>query len=229
MRPAKVGGWPGEGRAQGPDWTERASAGQHQAPAKWGSPASNLGGWFLTYSPFLKTQPLSLHPTTNSSLSICLDSRSPCLVPLVVSQSSGLPHLVACRSRKLSRADPSRPYVCAHLGIGQPLALLLKQNSEITELALFDVVPVVKGVAQDISHCNTPAIVTGYTKDDDGLKDALTGAQVVVIPAGVPRKPGTSTVMLEWRGRAGIRLVRGGSDRPSSLGDELIQCCDCFQ
>ena len=50
--------------------------------------------------------------------------------------------------------------------------------------------PVVKGVAQDISHCNTPAIVTGYTKDDDGLKDALTGAKVVVIPAGVPRKPG---------------------------------------
>ncbi|GAA5856185.1 hypothetical protein JCM9279_000930 [Rhodotorula babjevae] len=75
-------------------------------------------------------------------------------------------------------------------GIGQPLALLLKQNPAITELALFDVVPVVKGVAADIGHVDTPAVTTGYVKDEDGLKGALTGAQLVVIPAGVPRKPG---------------------------------------
>ncbi|SGY55612.1 BQ5605_C006g04052 [Microbotryum silenes-dioicae] len=75
-------------------------------------------------------------------------------------------------------------------GIGQPLALLLKQNPAVTELALFDVVPVVKGVAADISHVDSPAVTTGYTKDDDGLKHALKDAQVVVIPAGVPRKPG---------------------------------------
>lgn len=35
-------------------------------------------------------------------------------------------------------------------GIGQPLSLLLKQNQQITDLALFDVVPVVKGVAVDL-------------------------------------------------------------------------------
>ncbi|GAA5973610.1 hypothetical protein JCM11641_007149 [Rhodosporidiobolus odoratus] len=75
-------------------------------------------------------------------------------------------------------------------GIGQPLALLLKQNAAIKELALFDVVPVVKGVAQDISHVDTSAVTQGYTKDADGLKKALTGANLVVIPAGVPRKPG---------------------------------------
>jgi len=75
-------------------------------------------------------------------------------------------------------------------GIGQPLALLLKQSNTITELALFDIVPVVKGVAVDISHISTPSIVTGYTKDDNGLDKALSGADVVVIPAGVPRKPG---------------------------------------
>ncbi|KAG0146067.1 hypothetical protein CROQUDRAFT_657866 [Cronartium quercuum f. sp. fusiforme G11] len=75
-------------------------------------------------------------------------------------------------------------------GIGQPLSLLLKQDTNITELALFDVVPVVKGVAVDISHINTPSIVSGYTKDDDGLSKALKGADLVVIPAGVPRKPG---------------------------------------
>jgi len=75
-------------------------------------------------------------------------------------------------------------------GIGQPLALLLKQSTIITELALFDIVPVVKGVAVDISHISTPSVVTGYTKDDSGLEKALTNADVVVIPAGVPRKPG---------------------------------------
>lgn len=76
----------------------------------------------------------------------------------------------------------------ALLGIGQPLALLLKQSSVITELALYDIVPVVKGVAADISHVDTPSVVTGYTRDDDGLKLALTGAHIVVIPAGIPRK-----------------------------------------
>ncbi|GAA6058147.1 hypothetical protein JCM3770_001948 [Rhodotorula araucariae] len=75
-------------------------------------------------------------------------------------------------------------------GIGQPLSLLLKQNPAITELALFDVVPVVKGVAADISHVDTPAVTKGFVKDEDGLKGALTGADLVVIPAGVPRKPG---------------------------------------
>jgi len=32
--------------------------------------------------------------------------------------------------------------------------------------------------------------ITGYLPKDDGLKHALTGADVVVIPAGIPRKPG---------------------------------------
>ncbi|KAK4048447.1 hypothetical protein OIV83_004793 [Microbotryomycetes sp. JL201] len=48
----------------------------------------------------------------------------------------------------------------------------------------------VAGVAADVSHVNSPAVTTGYTKDEDGLKHALTGAQLVIIPAGVPRKPG---------------------------------------
>jgi len=75
-------------------------------------------------------------------------------------------------------------------GIGQPLALLLKQSEIISELALFDIVPVVKGVAVDISHISTPSVVTGFTKDDGGLEKTLQNADVVVIPAGIPRKPG---------------------------------------
>ncbi|TFY72194.1 hypothetical protein EVG20_g816 [Dentipellis fragilis] len=74
-------------------------------------------------------------------------------------------------------------------GIGQPLALLLKANPLVTELGLFDIVNT-PGVAADLSHISTPAKVEGYLPPDDGLKKALTGADLVVIPAGVPRKPG---------------------------------------
>ncbi|KAH9857766.1 malate dehydrogenase [Lenzites betulinus] len=74
-------------------------------------------------------------------------------------------------------------------GIGQPLSLLLKTSSLITELSLFDIVNT-PGVAADLSHISTPAKVVGYLPPDDGLKKALTGAEVIIIPAGVPRKPG---------------------------------------
>ncbi|EST09251.1 Lactate/malate dehydrogenase, N-terminal [Kalmanozyma brasiliensis GHG001] len=74
-------------------------------------------------------------------------------------------------------------------GIGQPLSLLLKQSSLVTDLALYDVVNA-PGVAADLSHINTPSIVTGYLPKDDGLAKALKNADIVVIPAGVPRKPG---------------------------------------
>ncbi|KAF7420856.1 hypothetical protein PC9H_011374 [Pleurotus ostreatus] len=74
-------------------------------------------------------------------------------------------------------------------GIGQPLSLLLKANPLITELGLFDIVNT-PGVAADLSHISTPAKVVGYLPPDDGLKKVLTNADVVVIPAGVPRKPG---------------------------------------
>jgi malate/lactate dehydrogenase len=46
------------------------------------------------------------------------------------------------------------------------------------------------GVAADIGHINTKSNVTGYEQEADGLKKALTGAEIVLIPAGVPRKPG---------------------------------------
>ena len=46
------------------------------------------------------------------------------------------------------------------------------------------------GVAADIGHINTKSTVTGYQPDADGLKNALTGSEIVLIPAGVPRKPG---------------------------------------
>jgi malate dehydrogenase len=74
-------------------------------------------------------------------------------------------------------------------GIGQPLSLLLKLNHDITELALYDIVNS-QGVAADLAHIDTPAKVTGYLPPNNGLKMALTGAHLILIPAGVPRKPG---------------------------------------
>ena len=73
-------------------------------------------------------------------------------------------------------------------GIGQPLSLLLKSNVLVSELALYDIVNT-PGVAADLSHVNTPAKTTGYMGDDQ-LAAALTRCSIVVIPAGIPRKPG---------------------------------------
>ena len=53
---------------------------------------------------------------------------------------------------------------------------------------MYDVAPVVPGVAVDLSHIPTDVKVSGHGKDD--LADALQGANIVLIPAGVPRKPG---------------------------------------
>lgn len=46
------------------------------------------------------------------------------------------------------------------------------------------------GVAADIGHINTNSVVKGYEDPQAGLKECLTGAEIVLIPAGVPRKPG---------------------------------------
>jgi malate dehydrogenase len=74
-------------------------------------------------------------------------------------------------------------------GIGQALSLLLKtQLPAGSELALYDVAPVVPGVAVDLSHIPTDVAVSGHGADN--LADALTGCDIVLIPAGVPRKPG---------------------------------------
>merc|ERR1712000_560799 len=74
-------------------------------------------------------------------------------------------------------------------GIGQPLSLLMKLNPRVTDLALYDIRGG-PGVAADLSHINTKSTVTGYDPTPTGLAAAVKGAEVVLIPAGVPRKPG---------------------------------------
>lgn len=74
-------------------------------------------------------------------------------------------------------------------GIGQALALLLKlQLPAGTNLALYDIAPVTPGVAVDVSHIPTAVKVVGFSGEDPTL--ALDGANLVLISAGVARKPG---------------------------------------
>ncbi|KAL1955241.1 hypothetical protein VTO42DRAFT_8900 [Malbranchea cinnamomea] len=74
-------------------------------------------------------------------------------------------------------------------GIGQPLSMLMKLNPRVSQLALYDIRGG-PGVAADLSHINTNSTVKGYDPTPSGLREALTGAEIVLIPAGVPRKPG---------------------------------------
>lgn len=100
--------------------------------------------------------------------------------------------LAVCSSaRNFSSSSQSNAKVAvlgASGGIGQPLSLLLKNSHRVTHLSLYDVMHT-PGVAADLSHISTKAKVTGHLGSDQ-LADAVKGADLVLIPAGVPRKPG---------------------------------------
>ncbi|PKI77982.1 hypothetical protein CRG98_001602 [Punica granatum] len=113
--------------------------------------------------------------------------------------SSALRRMFAINSQKPNQSLPSKKslqpqasYKVAVLGaaggIGQPLALLIKTSPLVSALHLYDIANV-KGVAADLSHCNTPSQVLDFTGASE-LAECLKGVNVVVIPAGVPRKPG---------------------------------------
>lgn len=95
----------------------------------------------------------------------------------------------SCRTYA-SASNPARKVTVlgAAGGIGQPLALLMKLNPLVSDLALYDIAGT-PGVAADVSHINTRANVNGYAAEEQ-LAKALEGSDIVIIPAGVPRKPG---------------------------------------
>merc|ERR1719171_404451 len=83
-------------------------------------------------------------------------------------------------------------------GIGQPLSLLMSTDTHCKELSVFDLsvamVPPA-GVAADLSHIEKKCAVKGYVMEVgknpiDYTEDCLTGCSLVLIPAGMPRKPG---------------------------------------
>lgn len=93
-------------------------------------------------------------------------------------------------------------------GIGQPLSLLLKLDPNVGHVSVFDLCGA-PGVAADIGHIDTPATVSGHgmtpeqfrgdkampKEEQDAFQakaflEALEGSEVVIIPAGMPRRPG---------------------------------------
>ncbi|ENN81433.1 malate dehydrogenase, mitochondrial [Dendroctonus ponderosae] len=99
------------------------------------------------------------------------------------------PTLVSARNFSTSKQNNFKVAVAgASGGIGQPLSLLLKVNPLVTELSLYDIVHT-PGVAADLSHIETVGKVKGYNGPEN-LLEALRNADVIIIPAGVPRKPG---------------------------------------
>ncbi|KAM7498647.1 hypothetical protein LguiA_023061 [Lonicera macranthoides] len=104
------------------------------------------------------------------------------------SSSSSSPFLL--RRAYSSESAPERKVAVlgAAGGIGQPLALLMKLNPLVSSLSLYDIAGT-PGVAADVSHINTRSQVAGYMGEDQ-LGQALEGCDLVIIPAGVPRKPG---------------------------------------
>lgn len=86
----------------------------------------------------------------------------------------------------------------------------LVQSPLVTELSLYDIGHA-PGVAIDLDHIDTPGNVTGYLPADNGLEKALTGADIVVIPAGIARKPGMTrdgTPLCYTRPHLGQKLTR---------------------
>jgi malate dehydrogenase len=83
-------------------------------------------------------------------------------------------------------------------GIGQPLSLLMASSGLVKELVVQDVTMAMvpsEGVAADLSHIETDCKLGSFGLDPskpaiDQLGDVLTGTTLVLVPAGVPRKPG---------------------------------------
>jgi len=117
------------------------------------------------------------------------------------------PAFQATRCLSTSAANAAKVVVVGGAGgIGQPMSMLLKMDPNVSHVSVFDLVGA-PGVAADLSHIDTVASASGHgmtPKQFAGdaaidnqaefqaaaFDEALAGADVVVIPAGVPRKPG---------------------------------------
>ena len=74
-------------------------------------------------------------------------------------------------------------------GIGQALALLLKNNlPDYSTLSLYDIASVTPGVAKDLSHIPNKVKVEGFCGEDPS--EAIKDSNIILISAGVARKPG---------------------------------------
>ncbi|RWA12311.1 hypothetical protein EKO27_g2800 [Xylaria grammica] len=88
--------------------------------------------------------------------------------------------------------------------IGTPLSLLAKSSDLFDEISLYDLVHT-PGIATDLNHIDTRAKVSGFLAKDGGLTKALESADIVVVTAGIARKP------------AAEALKKGGAFDPTRL------------
>lgn len=98
----------------------------------------------------------------------------------------------------------------------------MARNPHVSELCVYDLtiamVPAA-GVAADLSHLEMKSNVTGYAidKEDkpvDKLRECLTGCHLVLVPAGLPRKPGMT--------RADLLGVNAG------IAKNIVEACAKF-
>jgi len=83
-------------------------------------------------------------------------------------------------------------------GIGQPLSMLMTMDKNVKEVSVYDLsIAMVPpgGVAADLSHLEASVKVKGYAGElnqppANFMGEALAGCSLVLIPAGMPRKPG---------------------------------------
>mmetsp|Transcript_59281 Transcript_59281/g.158494 ORF Transcript_59281/g.158494 Transcript_59281/m.158494 type:complete len:352 (+) Transcript_59281:93-1148(+) len=107
-------------------------------------------------------------------------------------------------------------------GIGQPLSLLVAQNPHVSELCVYDLtiaaVPA-EGVAADLAHVEKRCRVRGFAleKDDkpiEKLEECLKGCHLVLVPAGLPRRPGMT--------RADLLGINAG------IAKNIVEACAKF-
>merc|ERR1711972_86105 len=105
----------------------------------------------------------------------------------------------AVKKKETKPAGNFKVCICGGAGgIGQPLSLLMGMDPNVGDLRIFDLnvamVPPA-GVAADLGHLERKCSTKGHvmevgSKPVDHLEECLTGCHLVLVPAGVPRKPG---------------------------------------
>ncbi|KAH8370835.1 hypothetical protein KR093_005168, partial [Drosophila rubida] len=103
-------------------------------------------------------------------------------------------------------------------GIGQPMSLLLKLNPLVKELSLHDRANV-EGIKMDLSHICTTTQVDSFQGDDDAMAEACLDSDVVIVSAGLPRKPNmTRDDLLSANGGVAMSVTRAvSSASPKAL------------
>ena len=145
----------------------------------------------------------------------------------VMMQQQHLAQTIGCPAEMASCSGEGRKKSCVAVlgaagGIGQPLSLLLMSlaasRGMCHSLRLYDIGDAVRGVGADLAHIDAGLNVKAFVGESQ-LRDALDGADIVVIPAGVPRKPGMTRDDL-FNVNAGIvvKLIEAVADIcPSAL------------